>query len=96
MTLASQLALERARSAVLWAAFERLLALRAKRRRGTAQDGSETARMRCSCGCNKTFIQHRSNQRYYSEACRKRAWRLRKELEALKLEVRQGRGSETQ
>ncbi len=82
MTLESQLSLERARSAALWAAFNRLLVLSAKRRLGTAQDGSETARIRCSCGCHKTFMQYRSNQRYYSEACRKRAWRLRKDLAA--------------
>ena len=96
MTLASQLALERARSAALWAALNRLLALRARQRRGTAQDGSETARMRCSCGCGKTFVKYRSNQRYFSAYCRKRAWQLRKELAALRLEVRRGRGSETQ
>ena len=59
MTLASQLSLERARSAALWAAFNRLLALSAKRRLGTPQNASETARkrsVRCSCGCrNQDF-----------------------------------------
>ena len=97
MTLASQLDLERARSAALWEALKRHLSLSAKRRRRTAQNGPETPRkrfLRCSCGCGKTFMRRRPNQRYFSAACRKRAWKLRKELAALRLEIRQGRGSD--
>ena len=76
---------------MLWAAFNRLLVLSAKRRLGTPQNASETARkrsVRCSCGCRKIFTRYRSNQRYFSAACRKRAWQLRRDLAALKLEIR--------